>query len=402
MRSELSLGLERTGRLGARTGRDRTLRSQAQSQAHRPRRVAVVIAGLGAGGAERVLSIITDRWAKAGREIWVISFDSPEDPIFHKFSSDVHLVRLGIGKNIGGKNIGRFGGILTIFRRIYKLREALNALNPELVVSFLTKINVITLLSVLGTRHRVVISERNNPIAQHAHPLWNWMLRNLTWRADAIVMQTRASLACLDRTARIRARVIPNPIVLAEVPPNTGALVLAAVGRLTHQKGFDLLLEAFATVGPLHPNWKLFIWGDGEEADELRSTIRKMNLGDQVKLCGTSHSPEEWVGSASAFVLPSRYEGFGNVLAEAMAGGLPVVAYDCEFGPREIVQDGVNGLLVPAEDITALADALNQIMGNGALRSRLGNAARAVAQRYDPDAIVDQWEEVITRVVPQR
>ncbi len=154
-------------------------------------------------------------------------------------------------------------------------------------------------------------------------------------------------------------------------------------------------------VGPHYPDWKLFIWGEGEQADVLASTIRKMNLGEQVKLCGISRNPEEWVSSASAFVLPSRYEGFGNVLAEAMVGGLPVVAYDCEFGPREIVQDGINGLLVPAEDITALAEALNQVMGSSELRSRLGRAARQVTRRYDPDAIIDQWEEIITRIVPQ-
>ncbi len=392
MQSGISVKLDQIERLGDQTRRDPTLRSQAQ----RPRRVAVVIAGLGAGGAGGVLSIITDRWAKKGREVWVISFDSPQDRVFHKFAPEVHLVRLGISKHGG-----RFSRVFTVIRRIYKLRRTISELHPELVVSFLTKINVITLLAVLCTPNRVVISERNNPIAQNVHPVWNMILRNLIWRADAIVMQTRASLICLSRSARIRARVIPNPILLTDVQPNTGAMVLAAVGRLTYQKGFDLLLEAFAMVGPRHPNWRLFIWGEGEEADVLEAMIRKMNLGDQVKLCGISHSPEEWVSSASAFVLSSRYEGFGNVLAEAMVGGLSVVAYDCEFGPREIIQNGVNGLLVPAEDVMALASGLNQIMGNSELRTRLGNAARAVAQRYDPDAIVNQWEEVITRIVPQ-
>lgn len=390
--SVMSVRSDRIGRSDERTQKDRVL----QLQARRPLRVAVVIAGLGAGGAERVLSIITDRWVKRGREVWVISFDSPTDQIFHKFSSDVHLVRLGIGKHGG-----RINGIWTVLRRIYNLRKILKELSPELIVSFLTKINVITLLAILFTRHRVIISERNNQIAQKAHPIWNIILQNLSWRADAIVMQTRASLACLGRSARIRARVIPNPILLANVSPNIGGLVLAAVGRLTYQKGFDLLLQAFAMIGPLHPDWRLFIWGDGEEADVLTSMIRKMDLGDQVKLCGTSRCPEEWVSSASAFVLSSRYEGFGNVLAEAMAGGLAVVAYDCEFGPREIVQNGVNGLLVPAEDVMAMASALNMIMGNGELRNRLGNAARAVAKRYDPDEIVDQWDEIITRIVPR-
>jgi glycosyltransferase involved in cell wall biosynthesis len=356
----------------------------------------VVIAGLGAGGAERVLSIITDRWIKNGREVWIISFDFPSDQVFHKFSPDIHFLRLGISKHSG-----RLSVISAVMRRIILLRSALKDIDPELVVSFLTKINVITLLSVLWTRYRVVISERNNPIAQGAHPAWNVILRKLSWRADAIVMQTRASLACLDRSARIRARVIPNPILLAETRPHTGSLVLAAVGRLTYQKGFDLLLDAFAMIAPLHREWKLFIWGDGEDAETLASKINAMGIDHQVKLCGTSRNPEEWVESASAFVLSSRYEGFGNVLAEAMVGGLPVVAYDCDFGPGEIIQNDINGLLVPAQDVSELASALHRIMGDSVLRSRLGSAARAVGQRYDPDAIVNQWEEVITRVAPQ-
>jgi glycosyltransferase involved in cell wall biosynthesis len=227
-------------------------------------------------------------------------------------------------------------------------------------------------------------------------------LRRLSWRADAIIMQTRASLACLDRSARIRARVIPNPILLADVSPRRGDLVLTAVGRLTYQKGFDLLIRAFALIAPLHPEWSLSIWGEGEEARQLLSIIDQMQLNGRVKLRGASRTPEEWIESSSAFVLSSRYEGFGNVLAEAMAGGLPVVSYDCDFGPREIIQNGVNGLLVPVEDIAALASALDRIMGNSALRSRLGNAARIVAERYDPDAIVGQWEEVITRILPQK
>jgi glycosyltransferase involved in cell wall biosynthesis len=359
-----------------------------------PLHVVVVLAGLSAGGAERVISLITSRWAEEGRRVTVITFDHAEAPVFHTMDPRVSLVRLGIDP--GG---GRLAGVRAVLRRAGALRRTLATLKPDFTISFLTKINVLTLLASLGTRRRIIVSERNNPRMQHASRWWTLLLGGLHWRADGIVMQTQASLDCLGRTARRRAFVIPNPI---SINPIRGAPrdfhVLAAAGRLTEQKGFDLLIDAFALVAPRHPDWRLMIWGEGEDRPLLEKRIARHGLAGRISLCGNSRSPDEWVGQADAFVLSSRYEGFGNVLGEAMAGGLPVASFNCDFGPAEMIRPEEDGLLVPAGDVPALTIALGRLMGDAGLRERLGEAARLSARQYQPDVILRRWDEMLEQV----
>lgn len=357
-----------------------------------PTSVAFVLAGLGAGGAERVVSLIADAWARAGRRITIITFDRDDEASFHPLPPGIVLRRLAIPAPRGGG----VAALATTVRRIVALRRALRATDADVIVSFLTKINVLTLLACLFTRRRVAISERNNPRRQEKSRLWTAALAALSWRADAIVMQTDASLACLGAAARRRATVIGNPIELGAVERcATGAPVLAAVGRLTDQKGFDLLIDAFARVATRHPDWRLVIWGDGERRAALRRQIGAAGLDARIALPGNSACPGQWVAGAEAFVLSSRYEGFSNVLGEAMAGGLAVAAFACDFGPRDMIRDGTDGLLVPAEDVDALAATIDRLMGDAALRDRLGRAARESIARYDPATIVARWDRVL-------
>lgn len=362
--------------------------------------IAFVIAGLGAGGAERVVTLIAGRWAMRGRRITVIAFDDVDAPVFHPMDDAVRMVRLGIGPGEGR----RMAGLFVSFRRLHALRKALSALEPDVTISFLTKMNVLTLLASLGTGRRVVVSERNNPRLQKLSRLWPFLLARLHWRADAIVMQTRNSLECLGDAARKRARVIPNPIetgtLLRPSPRGSrqGPRLLAATGRLTWQKGFDMLIDAFAAVAARHPEWTLAIWGEGEERQALQSQICQRGLADRVRLAGNSSSPGEWLGQADAFVLSSRYEGFSNALAEAMAAGLPVVSFDCAYSPSDMIETESNGLLVDDGDVPALATALNRLLGDALLRTRLGVAARETGDRLRPDMIVKHWDDMLETI----
>jgi glycosyltransferase involved in cell wall biosynthesis len=363
------------------------------AQQRSPARIVFVIAGLGAGGAERVISLIAGAWVAQGRQVSVIAFDDPATPTFHRFDPRVRLVRLAIPPVAGWR------GAFTSLRRLIALRRALRESRAELAISFLTKINVLSLLASLGAPHRLIVSERNNPERQQLNPLWRVLLRRLEWRADGLVMQTRASLACIGRAAVARAQVISNPVKLA--PPATGGRrpTLVAVGRLTHQKGFDLLIEAFARVADRHPDWTLLIWGEGEARATLEAQVAALGLAERVSLPGTSRSIEDWVCGAGAFVLSSRYEGFSNVLIEAMAAGLAVASFDCAYGPGEIITPDIDGLLVPDRDVAALAAAIDRLMADPALRARLGAAARAIGERYALPAIVAQWEAAAERAL---
>ena len=360
-----------------------------------PMHIAIITAALGPGGAERVVSLMTGAWAAKGHRVTIITFDEEGAPIFHPLDPRVELQRLGIARGGGAVAVAH-----TFLQRCRILRGTLDALRPDVTISFLTKINVLTLIANLGRDRCVVVSERNNPRLQRASRLWTLMLAWLHWRADAIVMQTKASLECLGKEARRRAVVVPNPITIGlPVQRERRYRILAATGRLTWQKGFDLLLDAFARIADRHPGWRLMIWGEGEGRADLERQIGEHDLSERVSLPGNSGSPDEWVEQADAFVLSSRYEGFSNALGEAMAAGLPVAAFDCRYSPAELIRHGEDGLLVADGDVTALAETLDRLLGDAALRDRLGRAARMTAERYRPEAVLAQWERVLADAI---
>ncbi len=358
-----------------------------------------VVAGLGVGGAERVISLISSAWAERGWEVTIVAFDAPEDRLGFAFDPRIRLVRLGIASG-GGLSVR---GIGETARRIVALRRILRANRADIVLSFLTKINVITLLAAIGLPDRVVISERNNPHAQGGHPLWAKLWLKLARRAKGIVLQTETIRLLYPAAIAARAKVIPNPV---EVPaferkPHAGK-VLVGAGRLETQKGFDLLIAAFAAIAGRHEDWRLVIWGEGSKRSELESLVQQHRLGTRIALPGNSPAPLSWVEDADLFVMSSRYEGFGNVLAEAMLAGLPVVSFDCNFGPRDIVEDGVDGVLVERENTRALAETLSRLMGDPAQRARLTRNAAQSARRFNPADIIAMWDDLVTEITGER
>lgn len=356
--------------------------------------LAFVLAGLGAGGAERVVSLITRDCCERGHDVTLFAFDSPGDPVYHAFDPRVRLVRLALPPARGG---------LLVLRRALALRRALLAARPALVLSFLTKINITTLLATTGTGLPVIVSERNNPLAQQASRYWNRAAALLYPRAAAIVIQTGASRRALPADVRSRAIVIPNPVPpVARAPRPITPPVLAAVGRLEHQKGFDLLLRAFAAIAGDCPEWQLVIWGEGPLRAALTAQIHSLGLADRARLAGLSTAPGAWLGAATAFVLSSRYEGFPNALAEAMAAGLPVAAFACDFGPADLIDDGADGLLVAGGDVAALAGAMRRLATDPALRSRLGASAQSSMRRFESDIVLAAWRNLVARSAADR
>jgi glycosyltransferase involved in cell wall biosynthesis len=355
------------------------------------RRIAIVTAGLGAGGAERVIADISERWLAGGARVTIVCFDAPEDRIYHPMPPRVRILKLGIPGQ---------GGSATVYARLRTLRAALRAIGPDVVVSFLTKINVLTLLATIGMKVPVVVAERNNPERQDAHVLWRLASRLAHARASVVVCQTTGSTRCVPYFARNRVRVIPNPVGTAKLRPKPfGRSVLVAVGRLTPQKGFDMLVDAFARVSKDHPAWDLHIWGEGPERDALRARIDRAGLDSRIFLRGLSSEPGSWLMEASAFVLSSRYEGFPNVLGEALAAGLPVVATDCDFGPTDLILDGENGMLVEPDSVPALAAGLDRLLADEGLRNRFRAKAPEVVERYAFERIFRAWDEVLTSLL---
>ncbi len=218
----------------------------------------------------------------------------------------------------------------------------------------------------------------------------------LAQAAAGVVMQTKAARDSLPRGLRARAVVIPNPCVPIEQtrrPAGDGSRIIA-VGRLVRQKGFDLLLQAFARLAADAPDATLTIFGDGPERRALEKQARALRIDDRVSLPGTTPSPGAWLAAGDIFVLSSRFEGFPNVLVEALAAGFAAIAFDCPWGPSDILTDQQNGLLVPPEDVDALARALLRLTRDAALRSALRKAAPAAADRYALPGVLVRWDAV--------
>jgi glycosyltransferase involved in cell wall biosynthesis len=222
---------------------------------------------------------------------------------------------------------------------------------------------------------------------------------------DALAVLTQDDLRDYGRLlAGSRTRVVRIPNALPELEGSRSPLtapVVVAAGRLTPQKGFDLLIDAFERVVRARPDWTLRIYGGGPKRDELRRMILERDLYNHVLLMGPTTRLGEAFSRASIFALSSRYEGFGMVIIEAMSKGLPVVAFDCPRGPSEIIHDGVDGVLVEPGDVDAFAEELLALIEDSERRRSIADAAVQTARGYDIGAVGRQWDDLLASLVPE-
>ena len=217
-------------------------------------------------------------------------------------------------------------------------------------------------------------------------------------------MQTNVARSFLPDQLKAKAVVIPNPVTLPDNLvryPGSGTRFVA-VGRLDKQKGFDLLLEAFSRIARQLPMCTLVIFGEGPERASLERQARRLGIADRVQMPGVTNSPGDWLSAGDVFVLSSRFEGFPNVLLEALMAGMATVAFDCPWGPAEILRAKDAGLLIPAADVGQLAEALRRVATDQPLRQRLAASGPLVAKQYSKPAVFAQWDEIIAKAVNGR
>ncbi|MEU9702027.1 glycosyltransferase family 4 protein [Streptomyces sp. NPDC047981] len=224
---------------------------------------------------------------------------------------------------------------------------------------------------------------------------------------DAVTTVTEADARSYRTRLRlpgVRIDAVPNSVPAPGVPPaDPASRIVVAAGRLTPVKRYDVLVEAFAQVAAAHPDWRLRIYGEGDQGGDTRPAltrqIERLGLGENVFLMGMANPMEpEWAKGSIAAVT-SRRESFGMTLVEAMRCGLPVVSTDCPYGPREIVEDGVDGRLVPVDDVSAVARALLELVEDDELRARTAKAALTASERFDPVRIAARHEEIWSELV---
>jgi GalNAc-alpha-(1->4)-GalNAc-alpha-(1->3)-diNAcBac-PP-undecaprenol alpha-1,4-N-acetyl-D-galactosaminyltransferase len=367
-------------------------------------RCTLIIHSLSSGGAERVISRMGNYWAQQGWEITLLTFDDGKEPPFYQLEDRVNHRSLGIAKYSANPIAGIWNNITSV----QGLRKAIIKSKPDVVISFMERTNVIALLANRGLKIPILVSERNDPAMLSPGRMWE-ILRQWTYpAADRVVVQTQRAGNYFAAKLQERIVVMPNPVIMPPIettatPPQLlGERSLIAVGRLVPQKGFDLLLQAFSKLKDRYPEWNLTILGEGELRPQLESLRQELGLKDRVHLPGRVKNPHEFLKQADIFIMSSRFEGFPNALCEAMVCGLPVISTDCPNGPREIIRDGVDGLLVPSEDIPALAAAMERLMADPQQRSTLAAAAPELADRFSLEKVMLMWESLVKDVIKEK
>jgi glycosyltransferase involved in cell wall biosynthesis len=357
-------------------------------------RIAFVIPSLGPGGAERVASLLANDWVGNGHEVTLATFDTPGTEPFFALDPRVDVRELSVAEVSRDLTI-RVGKNA---KRVTRFRALLREVRPDAVVAFMTEASVVAVWATIGLGIPVVISERNQPDRPGLRT-FHKLLRRLSYPlASAIVVQTEEIAAWARARFRVPVRVIPNPVMHApDARPRKPDDVhyLVSIGRLTHQKGFDVLLQGFGLLAAKHPDWKLVIYGEGPDRSSLEELRLKSRCSKQISLPGLTKDSMQALRQADLFVLPSRFEGYPNVLLEALACGLPVVATACPGATAEILANGVHGMLVPPNDVGAMTTALDAMLSSPKLRDAYaGKALRAVV-KLDLATIGCRWLDLL-------
>ena len=360
--------------------------------------ILIVIHSLGLGGAERVTAHLSRLWIAAGHRVTIATISA--GGAFYGVDPSVRVVVLGLARESRGIVDAALGNLL----RLRAIRAMIRSLKPDVTIGMMTTASVLVALAGLGLPSRMLGAERIYPGCTPLSRSWTLARKYAYGLLNVVTVQTEMASAWLRTHSYARRFVtIPNTVEWP-LPDNEPAISPAAIlapslnlilaaGRLDPQKGFVHLIRAFDQLRCAGENWGLVILGEGPERAALESRVRALGLERRVFLPGQAGNMNEWYKRASLFVLSSLYEGFPNAVLEAMAAGVPVVSFDCNAGPRELIRHGVDGMLVPVGDETALAKSMGVLMHDERLRAEMAGHAIAVRERFSKERVLALWDE---------
>lgn len=363
------------------------------------KRIALFINSLQKGGSERVMVNLAEYFYRNHYEVILVTQYKKDDE--YEISPKIRRVYSEPDESqLQGGRIHNF------FVRFFTLRDIWASYKPDVILSFLGKNNLMAILTAAFLPSKVVVSVRGEPTMEYQGFMMQLLSKFLFCFAAGAVLQTKQVMGFFPKCVQKKAVVLPNPLnqqFLDRKPETIRENVIVAAGRLDENKNHAMLIHGFSKIAAEFPNMKLIIYGEGECRTELETLIQEKKLTDRISLPGSVSDIPDKISKASIFVLTSNTEGMPNSVMEAMALGIPVVATDCPCGgPATLIQDSVNGLLVPVGDAYALSDAFRKILSNQEFARMLGEKAHEIVTTHNPEKINGKWEKYLTNISDKR
>lgn len=355
------------------------------------KKILLYIGSMYIGGAQRVMANLANYFCADGYDVVLVN---EVVPIKGKktYVLDNNIKRIYLDNTDGSNFIKRQK------MRIFNLRSIIKKERPDIVLSFLGPANIRMLLATVGVNNKKVVSVRNDPNKEYGKGFKRIISRQLFKLADGCVFQTKDAADYFPDKVKKIAEIIYNPVNEVFYHTQRGNIKkeIIYVGRLVKQKNPLLLINAFARIAKNFPEWNVVFCGEGELKVRLINECKALGLEERVYFVGEITNVAERLSEAGIYVLSSNYEGMPNSLMEAMAVGLPCISTDCPCGgPKELIEDKKNGILVPVGNEFKMAEALSLIMDNQNLREELGKNARIRALEFKYDVILKKWKDYL-------
>jgi len=356
----------------------------------------IVISHLGHGGTQRVVCNLANALAAQGFRVHILLTKRASN---NALALDSAVDVENLDYHPPKRTVAHLAGLYAMGRWLPKLRARIRAIGAPCVVSFIRPTNVKVLAACLGLEgQRVVVCDRNDPRRQPLGFHWMLLSRLLYRTADLVTCNSKGVLeALVPYVEGDRLRFLPN--ILTEAPAGQAASfdgpAILSAGRVVPQKGYDVLIEAFAAAGEKLAGWRLVILGEGPEQQNLQALAERLGVADRLAWPGHVPDPFAYYRAAAIFALTSRYEGMPNALMEAMNCGLPCIVSDASPGPLELIRHEANGLVTATDSVPAVTAALVRLAGDAAERDRLGAAAAASVEAYRPENALNAWKQAL-------
>lgn len=346
-------------------------------------KISFVIGRIKGGGAERVVCNLANCFVELNCSVEIVTFHSGES-----YGLDERIKIYNLDKK---QEINKF---FSKIKKYFSLKKYMSHTSSDIIVAFLPVEICLCSHFRKCTNAKLVISERNDP---STYPrIIKRLLKYYAARVDGMVFQTEDAKSWYKDVKIKNTDVIQNPlpkgfVSRATVRRNQNGDIVG-IGRLSEQKNWELLINAYSRLAPQYQRNNLVIYGEGEKKQELEMLCKMLKIENKVEFPGFVDNIQEVLENASMFILPSKYEGLPNALVEAMALGVPCIATDCPVGgPRSLIKSGVNGILINNNSVEQLSDSIQKFIENDSFADLCGKNALGISKRLDPVFIANKW-----------